>query len=85
MARTSHPIMHSAFRQLFLSSLLLPAALAGCKTHDRLIYSTRPVKNLRVPDRSASAPVSADPAAPASAASGTTSAPSATGAPSGAR
>lgn len=72
-------MMHPAFRPLCLTPVLLLAALAGCQTHDRVIYSDRPVKNLRVPSpqESAAATVNADAGAAATTDATTGTAPAA--------
>jgi len=40
--------MHFPFRKHFFL-LAFAASLTACETHDRVVYSTHPVKNLRVP------------------------------------
>lgn len=55
MMRSTQPMQLISRQHLFVvfSSVAL---LSACKTHDRLIYSTRPVKNLRVPMNSLATP-----------------------------
>lgn len=83
MARTEP--MHPAFRKsccCFLPILVF-TALAACRTHDRVIYSDRPVKNLRVPKPGASSAAEAAAAADAAAAQGSGTGAGTTGGASG--
>ena len=56
--------MHPVSRKLVVFAAICCAVLGACRTHDRVIYSTRPVKNLRVGPSAQPSP-SASPGAPA--------------------